>query len=1073
MLSTQDEFDASFDKYAKKKKVDLSYEEYDPKEDKVKVAGATESSKVVREDSVEKTSEPVGAVTEEFDIEDLLMEDFKEEKVTSAAAAAKTKPQKTSKKRMTQEVKPARTKKRPSERKPKPEKKEKRGFGAIIRDFFANAGLGEYLVIITALVILIAGGITLSMYSDSKDVEAGVEALIPIGEQLAEVGTHTDEFVENIVASFSGGQEANRVLERLDESVEITATFSSIMQDLKVKFVNKETDELITGIPFKVEVIPPSGEENMFTVTDEDKDGMIYVRDLEAGVYQVLCKSIGDVKFSTSHVDVAVKDQIEYQEINIINEAKTESEINVAEEDTAEQDIEVESKLQDTVGWVASSKTPVGDGAGFVEVDKTTITDPATVSFLSTAFNKVDGVVYNVTGQNSVTHGTGFSVSFDSAQMGLDDVAGEAIDALSWTIDGVDQGIADTVLNVVAEDFAADPGYGNTSTMVIVCNVTCSNPDKSGTATLNVTVNSAEAEPTVDSVTLNPSTNQTVEPGVGYVEIIASANYSNGSQSSEKITWARTAGDAGITFQASNGTLQVAAEADAADGATATYQATSIDDPTKTASITITVEKPVTDITVTLNKTEETIARPDTLQLTATVENETADDSVTWTSSDDEIATVDSTGKVTPVGGGTATITCTTTEKKASDGTTAATATCKVTVSPLKITLVSATAGTSSPEKIYLNTEVNLTATFTNRLADDQITWTTSDATVGTITKKTESTAQDVYTFKALKEGTVDITVYSKEGLGENKGQAVAIYRFVVEKDPTKDTTTKLVDKAGTQIYVKEGTDYREATYADYYSASKFYVKGAVEYTYTGWQTLADNNTYFFDRDGNKVTGTQVIQGVEYTFSPSGILSMGDGVIGIDVSKWNGTIDWTAVKKSGVDFVIIRCGYRGSSTGALVVDPKFEQNIAGATAAGLKVGVYFFTQAINEVEAVEEASLALALTSKYSLAYPIFIDVEGSGGRADSLDTATRTSVVNAFCQTITNAGKRAGIYANKSWLNSKLNMGTLNSYTIWLAQYNTAPTYSGKYDMWQYSDQGHVGGISGNVDMNKSYVNY
>ena len=138
-------------------------------------------------------------------------------------------------------------------------------------------------------------------------------------------------------------------------------------------------------------------------------------------------------------------------------------------------------------------------------------------------------------------------------------------------------------------------------------------------------------------------------------------------------------------------------------------------------------------------------------------------------------------------------------------------------------------------------------------------------------------------------------------------------------------------------------------------------------------------------------------------------------VLGIDVSKWNRNIDWEKVKESGVRFVIIRCGYRGSKTGALVEDPYFRQNIKGATDAGLKVGIYFFTQAITPAEAVEEASMALKLVEGYELDYPIFIDTEGSGGRADSLDTETRTAVCEAFCETVEQAGYEAGVYASRN----------------------------------------------------------
>lgn len=194
---------------------------------------------------------------------------------------------------------------------------------------------------------------------------------------------------------------------------------------------------------------------------------------------------------------------------------------------------------------------------------------------------------------------------------------------------------------------------------------------------------------------------------------------------------------------------------------------------------------------------------------------------------------------------------------------------------------------------------------------------------------------------------------------------------------------------------------------------------------------------------------------------------------GIDVSKWQGDIDWDKVKASGVEFVMIRAGYRGSQTGALVEDPNFLANIRGAKRAGLKVGVYFFTQAINEVEAVEEASMVIALCDGYELDYPVVIDSEGAGGdgRADSLDMETRTKVCAAFCETIDNAGYEPGVYASRSWYNANLDVKKLDKYRIWLAEYRSTPLYSGYYDMWQYTSKGKIDGIEGNVDLNISYM--
>ena len=321
-------------------------------------------------------------------------------------------------------------------------------------------------------------------------------------------------------------------------------------------------------------------------------------------------------------------------------------------------------------------------------------------------------------------------------------------------------------------------------------------------------------------------------------------------------------------------------------------------------------------------------------------------------------------------------------------------------------------------------------------------------------------------TVEALKEGSATLTVKCLENGEEVRASCVV----TVKPNPKTDEKTELKDKDGHPLYVFENDKYRPAHHADYYKFDKFFLKSGERYT--GWQTL-DGKVYFFNADGNKVTGEQVIQGAKYAFASDGSLVTGTGALGIDVSKWNGTIDWTAVKNSGVNYVIIRCGYRGSSQGKLVEDPKFTANIKGATAAGLKVGVYFFTQAIDEREAVEEASMVLEQIKNYKISYPVFLDVESSGGRADSISKEQRTAVCKAFCQTIQNANYTAGIYANKSWLENKLNASELSAYKIWLAQYASAPTYKGRYDLWQYRSTGKVTGINGNVDMNLSYLGY
>lgn len=195
--------------------------------------------------------------------------------------------------------------------------------------------------------------------------------------------------------------------------------------------------------------------------------------------------------------------------------------------------------------------------------------------------------------------------------------------------------------------------------------------------------------------------------------------------------------------------------------------------------------------------------------------------------------------------------------------------------------------------------------------------------------------------------------------------------------------------------------------------------------------------------------------------------------IGIDVSKYQGEIDWKKVADAGVSFAIIRCGYRGYSTGSLVIDPNFAKNLKGAIDNDIDVGVYFFSQAISEVEAVEEASMVLSQIAREYVTYPIFIDSESSGadGRADKLNEESRTKICKAFCETIESGGYNAGVYASKNWFNNRLNASDLDKYVIWVAEYRDAPTYDGVYNMWQYTSKGQVPGIEGNVDLDLSYL--
>lgn len=232
-----------------------------------------------------------------------------------------------------------------------------------------------------------------------------------------------------------------------------------------------------------------------------------------------------------------------------------------------------------------------------------------------------------------------------------------------------------------------------------------------------------------------------------------------------------------------------------------------------------------------------------------------------------------------------------------------------------------------------------------------------------------------------------------------------------------------------------------------------------------GWQNI-QGKTYYF-RNSQAVTGWNQIDGLQYYFNGDG--SLGSHLV-IDVSTYNGDIDWNRVKEAGIDYAIIRVGYRGYETARLVKDKRFDTNMSNATAAGVKVGAYIVTQAVNTNEAVEEASFIISACSGYNVSLPLAIDVESAGngsGRGDKISVAERTAVINAFVQTIRGAGYSAMVYANKDWMTNRINAGGLASgSTVWLAQYRSRCTYGGSYQMWQFTESGSIPGISGNVDM-------
>lgn len=737
----------------------------------------------------------------------------------------------------------------------------------------------DIAIALTGVLVLAAAAFTTSMYLGRNEQNKQMEAVAAVGKNLEAIGMSGEEVLSAVaVAAQNVSEEASEEEttetetgyeeKDLEANVDVILKLSSMQKDMKIKFADKNSGKLIGNQPFTVKLEGASSQN----AKDDDKDGIIYLKDLKAGDYVVTVTGPDEIsgrKAAGISGRVTVKDKIEYKKVDVTDEIKKESEINVAKEDTAIAPA-VESVLQDTVEWVASTKTPAGNGQEYEEVGKSDIPEPAQARLLEPEIK--------------------YAYFAKETQIAVFDQPREE-----------------------------SPAEGENTPP-------------------------SESESSSESESTKPSESESTKP-------TESESESGSSKPTE-----------------SESTKPSESESTKpSESESATESSTAATEPTKTPE----------------TKPEEVKVKKITISGSATVE----------------------------VG---------------------QTVSLSVTVSP-------------------------------DNAANKSVRWEI-------VSGKEFVSVDDKGTVKGVKAGEAKIKAVAQDGSNVESG--ISTVKVTEKKINRGDTKTLLKDKNGNQLYCKDGDSYREATTADYYTKDKFYRKKAnVEYRYTGWQTI-DGKRFFYDKNGTAVTGEQVIQGVKYTFNGDGSLNTGT-VMGIDISKHNGNIDWNAVKNSGVQYVILRCGYRGSASGVLVEDQKFKSNIQGATAAGLKVGIYFFSQAVNEVEAVEEASMTLSLIKKYRITYPVYIDVESANGRADGISKAARTSVINAFCQTIRNSGYTPGLYANKNWLTEKINTGALGGCKIWLAQYVAAPTYGGRYEMWQYSSRGSIAGIKGNVDLNVSYMGY
>ena len=251
--------------------------------------------------------------------------------------------------------------------------------------------------------------------------------------------------------------------------------------------------------------------------------------------------------------------------------------------------------------------------------------------------------------------------------------------------------------------------------------------------------------------------------------------------------------------------------------------------------------------------------------------------------------------------------------------------------------------------------------------------------------------------------------------------------------------------------------------------------KSDSEPVYSGWRT-SGGKTYYYSQSTNKpVTGIQCIDNKLYYFNADGVLENGK-TFGVDVSKYQKNVDWAKIKKAGVSFVIVRIGYRGyGEAGTLVLDPMFEEHFTNVKNAGLKVGVYFFSQATTEAEAKEEAFACAYVLNGRKLDYPIFFDTEASGasngsGRADGLGMEDRTKCAIAFCEEVKAQGYKPGVYASTLWYRKRVDLNSLKKYTIWNAHYGVA---SSPIDcaLWQGTCTARLPGYKGDMDVNISYI--
>ena len=820
-----------------------------------------------------------------------------------------------------------------------------------------------------------------------------IVADVVISTEVAEEPTEEVVAVEEVVTEETEAAEPETV----------TLVGSSIEKDLKIK-IQDESSKNVKGQPFEITIKADKKKAKSTTYSDDDKDGIIYIKSIDAGKYDVSLNEIDGYISKENSYKVTVKDKIEYTKVDVKDEIKSAAEVAPAE-DAEVDNVEVEAVIQDTVETVDSTCTPSKVGAGDVDTSnfpKASVGGSTKVDIAQAAVTaSAKRVGYHATGNegetvpSTATKEPKSSETQQPSEGGTDkgdNTGNQGGNSQGGTTgSGENQGGSSTG---GTEEPKPKPNPEPSTYEITIVHMFYKNDgktkadkaDEKETVTVAKDAKTVSSAKTYDGYKASNGTTLTIQDGAKEYTIM----------------WVATAADK-VTYKVTHNFFQ-------ADGKTKAEESKSED---------ITVDATATEI---------------------------------------QASSYEAQGYKLAEGS---------TKIKVAAGTTA------YTLKWVKAATAASASVTVPQTAALYNSTINnanaigLTATLTDAgNIITNITWTSSNEKV----VKVSNGAKTGCTLTAVGKGSATVTgiisYLSKPGDTKTTANDKKITCTVTVNDFTGNTTTQLKDKSGRLLY-KDSECKKPATVADYNANGTYYT----EPVYTGWQTI-DGKVYYYTSNHQRVTGSQVISGITYNFGSDGALQQGSGKNGIDVSSHQGNIDWASVKAAGINFAIIRVGYRGSQTGALVEDSCFKKNIQGATANGINVGVYFFTQATTEAEAVEEASMALTLCSGYNLSYPIFVDTENGSGaaRANGLDKGSRTACVAAFCKTIANGGRKAGVYASKSWYNNKIDASAFSNYFIWVAQYNTTCNYKGKYNMWQYSSKGSVPGIKGNVDVNIAY---